>query len=189
MKKEIIFSNGYGKLVDYLLDLKYPLSLDKNFCVQYMFSNEQPINMNDTMLNEIKRVGKDFLIEINLNNGNINFIENDYEISSIKVDSKECIDILDKWHNKWCNVYRNLVKLYSPLIVDLSGGMDSRICFGLLLNSNIDKNNVIIKRNIPRDTSYKKNYDDWDISQDILKHFKYEERSNLSYSIIWAFNF
>jgi hypothetical protein len=180
-EKRNIFSNGYAKLVDYLLDLNCPLSLHKYFCVQYMFSNEQPINMNDTMLNEIKRVGKDFLIEINLNNGNTSFIEKDYEISSIKVDSKECIDILDKWHNKWCNVYRNLVKLYSPLIVDLSGGMDSRICFGLLLNSNIDKNNVIIKRNIPRDTSYKKNYDDWDISQEILDKFGYNDRSNYTY--------
>ena len=60
-----IFSNGYEKIVDYIIDLKYPLSLDKNFCVQYIFSNEEPINMNDTMINEIKRIGKDYTIEIN----------------------------------------------------------------------------------------------------------------------------
>ena len=41
-----ILSNGYQKIVDYVLNLKNcPLSLDKDFCVQYIFSNEEPINM------------------------------------------------------------------------------------------------------------------------------------------------
>ena len=176
-----VFSNGYEKLVDYLLKSNCSLSIDKNFCVQYIFSNEEPINMNDTMLNEIKRLGKDFLIEINKNDGKVSLIEKDYETNSIKVDSKEAINILDNWHNKWINLYRNLVKLKSPIIIDLSGGMDSRICFGLLLNSNIDKNNVIIKRNIPRENSYQKNYDDWDISQEVIKQYDYEDRSNLPF--------
>ena len=180
-EKQNIFSNGYETIVDYLLSLKYPLSIHKDFCIQYIFSNEQPINMNDTILNEIKRIGKDFSIEINLNDGKVNFIEKDYGVYTIKVHSKEAIDILDKWHNKWCNVYRNLVKLSSPIILDLSGGMDSRVCFGLFLNSNIDNNNVIIKRNVPNKTSYKKNYDDWDISQDIVNKFKLDNRCNLSY--------
>ena len=143
-----IFSNGFEKIVDYILDLKLPLSLDKNFCVQYIFSNEEPININDTMINEIKRIGNDYFIEINLE-GKVNIIEIDYEVNTIKADSKETCEILDKWHNKWCNAVRNLVKINSPIYIDLSGGMDSRICFGLFLNSNIDKNNVIIKRNIP----------------------------------------
>ena len=176
-----VFSNGYEKLVDYLLKSNCSLSIDKNFCVQYIFSNEEPINMNDTMLNEIKRLGKDFLIEINKNDGNVSLFEKDYEANSIKVDSKEAINIFDNWHNKWVNVYRNLVKLKSPIIIDLSGGMDSRICFGLFLNSNIDKNNVIIKRNIPRETSYQKNYDDWEISHEVIKQYDYEDRSNLPY--------
>ena len=165
-------------VLDYIIKLKYPLSLDKNFCIQYIFSNEEPINTTDTMINEIKRIGKDYTIEINFD-GKINFIENDYGVNSIKIDSKEAIEILDKWHNKWCNVFRNLVKLKSPLIFDLSGGMDSRICFGILLNSNIDKNNIIIKRNIPKKSSYKKNYEDWDISQEIVDKYKYNDRCNL----------
>ena len=176
-----VFSNGYEKLVDYLLKSNCSLSIDKNFCVQYIFSNEEPINMNDTMLNEIKRLGKDFLIEINKNDGNVSLFEKDYEANSIKVDSKEAINILDNLHNKWVNVYRNLVKLKSPIIIDLSGGMDSRICFGLFLNSNIDKNNVIIKRNIPRETSYQKNYDDWEISHEVIKQYDYEDRTNLPF--------
>jgi hypothetical protein len=180
-EKRNIFSNGYLKIVDYLLNNNCTLSIDKNFCVQYIFSNEEPINMNDTILKEIKRIGKDFIIKINLKDGDVNFIEKDYEINSIKVDKKETIDILDKWHNKWCNVYRNLVKIKSPLLIDLSGGMDTRICFGLLLNSNIDKNNIIIKRNVCKKISYQKNYDDWEISQEIVDKYKYNDRCNLQY--------
>ena len=175
-----IFSNGYEKIVDYIINSKFPLSLDKNFCIQYIFSNEEPINMNDTMINEIKRIDKDYTIEISLD-GKVNFIENDYEVNSIKVDTKEAIEILDRWHNKWCNILRNLVKLNSPIFTDLSGGMDTRICFGLLLNSNIDKNNIIIKRNVPRKSSYSKNYDDWDISQEIVDKYNYNDRSNIKY--------
>ena len=176
-----IFSNGYKTIVNYILDLKYTLTLDKNFCIQYIFSNEEPVNMNDTLLNEIKRIGKEFSVEIILDGGKVNFIEIDYEINSIKIDSKEAIDILDKWHNKWCNVYRNLVKSNSPLILDLSGGMDSRICFGIFLNSNIDKRNIIIKRNLPKQNSYAKNFDDWDISQEIVNKYKLEDRCNLKF--------
>ena len=132
------------------------------------------------MINDIKRIGKDYTIEICFD-GKINFIENDYGVNSIKIDSKEAIEILDKWHNKWCNVFRNLVKLKSPILTDLSGGMDTRMVFGLILNSNIDKNNIIIKRNIPIKSSYIKNYDDWDISQEILDKYKWADRSNFKY--------
>ena len=144
-----IFSNGFKKILDYIIDLKFCLTLDKKFCIHYIFSNEEPANINDTMVNEIKRIGKDYSIEISLD-GKIKFIEKDYEVNTIKIDTKEAIDIIHKWHNKWCNVFRNLVKLNSPILVDLSGGMDSRCCFGILLNSNIDKNNIIIKRNVPK---------------------------------------
>lgn len=182
-EERAIFSNGYQKIVDYVLNLKNcPLSVDKDFCVQYIFSNEEPINMYDTILKEIKRLGKEFTIEINRDNKKVNFIENDYEINSIKVDSKEVIDILDKWYNRWIIIYRKLVKMNSPILLDLSGGMDSRICFGFFLNSNIDKNNVIIKRNKPKATSYKKNYDDWDISQEIMDKFDYNDRCNLKFA-------
>jgi hypothetical protein len=175
-----IFSNGFEKIVDYIISLKLPLSLDKNFCVQYIFSNEEPININDTMISEIKRIGNDYYIEINPE-GKVDIIEIDYEVNTLKADSKETIEILDKWYIKWCKAIRNLVKINSPIYMDLSGGMDSRICFGLFLNSNIDKNNVIIKRNIPNPNSYEKNFRDWDLSQEIIDKYNFQDRSNVRY--------
>ena len=52
------------------------------------------------------------------------------------------------------------------------------MCFGILLNSNINKNNVIIKRNVPIKNTYLKNHDDWEISQEIIDKYEYNERSN-----------
>ena len=176
-----IFSNGYYKLVEYIQNLKYPLTLDKGYCIQYIFSNEEAINMNDTLLNEVKRIGKDFRIEIYKNDGNVVFTEINYKINTIKIDSEETIPILDKWYYKWCKVFRSLVKMNSPLIVDLSGGFDSRACFGMIMNSNIDKNNISVKRNKAKKTSYKKNYDDWEISGLILKEYNMEDRTNVKF--------
>lgn len=172
-----IFSNGFEVLFDYLIKLNLKLNFNRDFAAQYIFSNEEPINMNDTLISEISRLSKDIKVEIDLK-GNVNFQTIPYIINTIKLDSKEAIDILDTWYNKWCKVFRNLAKFNSPFLLDLSGGMDSRINFGILLNSNINKNNCIIKRNIPRKTSYKKNYDDWEISQAIVDKYDYNDRSN-----------
>lgn len=175
-----VFSNGFDILVDYLIKLNIKLNFYRDFAAQYIFSNEEPINMNDTLISEISRLSKDIKIIIDLK-GNVTFETIHYIINKVKLDSKEVIDVLDSWYNKWCKLFRNLAKYHSPFLIDLSGGMDSRINFGIFLNSNINKNNCIIKRNIPTKISYKKNYDDWDISQEILDKFGYNDRSNYTY--------
>ena len=55
------------------------------------------------------------------------------------------------------------------------------MCFGLLLNSNIDKNNIIIRRNLWKKSSYEKNYVDWDKSQEIIDKYNYKDRSNIKH--------
>ena len=61
-----IFSNAFEKLVDYLLTKKEKLTFDLKYATQYIFSNEEPINLNDTLINEIKRLSKEIRVEINL---------------------------------------------------------------------------------------------------------------------------
>ena len=175
-----IFSNAFEKLVDYLLTKKEKLTFDLKYATQYIFSNEEPINLNDTLINEIKRLSKEIRVEINLK-GEVNFINIDYEMNSVLLNSKEAIQILDEWYIKWVKVFRNIGKNYSPFLIDLSGGFDSRMCFGILLNANINKNNIIIKRNIPHENSYAKNLEDYEISEEIIKAFNFEDRSNILY--------
>jgi hypothetical protein len=131
-----IFSNAFEKLVDYLLTKKEKVTFDLKYATQYIFSNEEPINLNDTLINEIKRLSKEIRVEINVK-GEVNFINIDYEMNSVFLNSKEAIQILDEWYIKWVKVFRNIGKNYSPFLIDLSGGFDSRMCFGILLNANI----------------------------------------------------
>ena len=175
-----VFSNGYDILVDYLIKSNLKLTFNRDFAAQYIFSNEEPININDTLIKEISRLAKNIKVEIDLK-GNIELKKINYIINTIKLDTKEAIDILDTWYNKWCKVFRNLAKYHSPFLLDLSGGFDSRMLFGIFLNSNINKNNIIIKRNVPKKISYSKNYDDWEISQEIIDKYDYNDRSNNKY--------
>ena len=175
-----VFSNGYDILVDYLIKSNLKLTFNRDFAAQYIFSNEEPININDTLIKEISRLAKNIKIEIDLK-GNIELKKINYIINTIKLDTKEAIDILDTWHNKWCKVFRNLAKFHFLIIFDLFGCFDSRMLFGIFLNSNINKNNIIIKRNVPKKISYSKNYDDWEISQEIIDKYDYNDRSNNKY--------
>jgi hypothetical protein len=175
-----VFSNGYDILVDYLIKSNLKLTFNRDYATQYIFSNEEAVNINDTLIKEISRLAKNIKVEIDLK-GNIEFRKINYIINTIKLDTKEAIDILDTWYNKWCKVFRNLAKYHSPFLLDLSGGFDSRMLFGIFLNSNINKNNIIIKRNVPKKISYSKNYDDWEISQEIIDKYDYNDRSNNKY--------
>ena len=175
-----VFSNGYDILVDYLIKSNLKLTFNRDYATQYIFSNEEAVNINDTLIKEISRLAKNIKVEIDFK-GNIELKKINYIINTIKLDTKEAIDILDSWHNKWCKAFRNLAKFHSPLLFDLSGGFDSRMLFGILLNSNINKNNIIIKRNAPKKNGYSKNYDDWEISQEIIDKYNYSDRSNYKY--------
>ena len=175
-----VFSNGYDILVDYLIKSNLKLTFNRDYATQYIFSNEEAVNINDTLIKEISRLAKNIKVEIDFK-GNTELKIINYIINTIKLDTKEAIDILDTWYNKWCKVFRNLAKYHSPFLLDLSGGFDSRMLFGIFLNSNINKNNIIIKRNVPKKISYSKNYDDWEISQEIIDKYDYNDRSNNKY--------
>jgi hypothetical protein len=53
--------------------------------------------------------------------------------------------IIDQWVDKWGYILRSLNKKTSNIYSDLSGGFDSRITLSILLNSNINLNNILIK--------------------------------------------
>ena len=67
--------------------------------------------MNDILIIEISRISKEKKIEIDYK-GNVIFKIIDYQINTIKLNSKESIEILDKLYIKWCNVFRNIAKFH-----------------------------------------------------------------------------
>ena len=65
-----VFSNGYDILVDYLIKSNLKLTFNRDYATQYIFSNEEAVNINDTLIKEISRLAKNIKIEIDLK-GNI----------------------------------------------------------------------------------------------------------------------
>lgn len=166
-------SNSFMRLVKYLVNKGVHLTLNKRYAIQYVYSNEEPMSFDATLVNEICVVPNWFTIFLD-KSGKINFKKNNYHINEYTMDDENGLSIIDKWYEKWINVYRNIAKSDYEILLDLSGGFDSRISFSIFNNANIDKNRVIIHSNRGDMSKYEKTYEDWEIASEILKTYKYD---------------
>lgn len=71
-------------------------------------------------------------------------IHKNYQENSLEPDSKEFFASLDMWYFKWTKFIRNLKKKTNNVMVDLTGGFDSRITFLLFLGANINLDEIFI---------------------------------------------
>ena len=81
-------------------------------------------------------------IQIIISNNTINYQLRDYKENSIKLDSEEGFNVLDKWFYKWTALFRNIKLHTNNISVDLSGGFDSRVIFMLMAESGINLNDI-----------------------------------------------
>ena len=58
-----------------------------------------------------------------------------WQENSVRIDSQEGIALLDKWFALWTGLFRRLADITPNIEADLSGGMDSRISFLLMMKS------------------------------------------------------
>ena len=68
-----------------------------------------------------------------------------YNENTIPLESEEGMQIIDKWIDKWANIFRSLKKQTNNIIFDISGGFHSRAVLSILLNSNIDIKEILMK--------------------------------------------
>ena len=68
----------------------------------------------------------------------------DYKENSISFESEEGLKIIDKWADKWSYILHSLKKQTNNIMIDLSGGFDTRTVFSILLSSGIDMNEIFI---------------------------------------------
>ena len=97
------------------------------------------------MIKEITKLQNDIYITIDIKEkklklSNIKRIEN-----TIPFGSKESLKIIDKWVDKWGYIIRSLKKKTDNISADLSGGFDTRTVLSILLNSNINLNEILMK--------------------------------------------
>lgn len=137
-------SNSFYKLLENLKNKSKYISINKRYIEQYTQSPLHSHSLYNTLINEILILpfGKDIKIKDN----KVLFIDKNIELQTVSILSKEGIDIINNWINKWTNIVRPILNSNYHIQIDLSGGFDSRIIFALLYYSgiNLNKENINI---------------------------------------------
>ncbi|MGN0093009.1 MAG: hypothetical protein ACI37V_01005 [Methanobrevibacter sp.] len=137
-------SNSFLKLVEYLKNIK-KITLNKDYANSFMASGFCSMVYKETLINEIEAIPRNYIININKDNKEVNFEKIDYEEKTIPINSVEGLKTLDKWFYKWIKIIRKIKSKSNHLAFELTGGFDSRMIFTLPLSANIDLNKIQIK--------------------------------------------
>lgn len=134
-------SNSWQYLVDYI-KYRYAISLNRDYA-NHMFVIELASHaLSETMVNEIRILPGNVVVNINIMNKSMSMEQIEYEENKYLPDSEVGLTILDRWFCRWTKVIRCIKEKTNNIIVDLSGGMDSRITFLLALCSGINLNEI-----------------------------------------------
>lgn len=163
-------SNSFFMLSDYLKD-KFVINLNSDYANALIPATPCSNFFKETLVEEIQILPHDYIIQIDINNASLEYTKIDYEEKTIPVDSKECLDILDKWYYRWVNVFNYLYENANNMQFSLSGGFDSRVLLTLLMSSDVDLNNINILTFISEKPSFK---DDYAIASEMAKGFGFE---------------
>lgn len=178
-KKEDYFaiSNSFIKLVEYLKD-KYSLSVNFDFAKTLLAVDLSSFSINETLINEITIIPNNYIILIKKDTKILSYTKNELDYNTIPIDTKEGLQVLDSWFERWVNIIRNLKANTDEIYIDLSGGFDTRILFTLILSSNIDLNRVKII-SIKDDKHTHK--EDYEIASQIAKKYDFNIISEKNY--------
>ena len=159
-------SNSFLKLVEFL---KHDFELTLNFdYAQGLFTSGLCSHVyEETLVNEIIALPRNFIVNIDKVENVVSFDKIDFEEKTIDLDTKEGLDILDNWFYKYINIIRSIKAKTNNIIIDLSGGFDSRIVFIFALCSNIDLNKVKIGSMTHK--TNKSIQEDYEIASEIAK--------------------
>ncbi len=158
-------SNSFLKLVEYL-KYNHPISFNKDFADAFLFAPLSSFVLNETLINEIEMLPDNCDIIIDKKDKSITYNKIDYQEYTLYLDSKEGMDVLDKWYDKWINILRFIRSKTNDIVFELSGGLDTRIIAALWLSANINLNKIEIR-------SYLRSPEDLRIASLIANNFKF----------------
>lgn len=167
-ENEFIISNSFFKLVNYVKE-DYTITLNKEYADAFIAADFCSLIYEETLVNEIRLLPKNYELSIEIPSKKINFNEINYNENTISLDSKEGMDILDSWFNRWIKIIRSIKKRSNNFTFDLSGGFDSRLMLTLMLSSNINLNDIHI--NSINDSRHE---EDYEIASSIADTFGFE---------------
>ena len=136
-------SNSFLLLEEYLIG-NQNLTFNQKFADNLIIEGLCSSSIYETMINEITLLPPNAFLTINIKEKKLNIFYNDYKENSIPFDTKEGLNIIDKWVDKWGYIIRSLKKQTDNISCDLSGGFDTRATLSVLLNSGINLNQLLI---------------------------------------------
>jgi len=163
-------SNSFLLLEEYLIG-KQNFTLNKDFSDNLAISYLCTASLYETMINEIMLIPSNAYIVLNIKKRTFKIHYIDYKENSIPFESEEGLKIIDKWVDKWSYIFHSLKEKTNNIMLDLSGGFDTRTVLAILLNSGIDMNGIFV--NSKNDTLYT-HEQDFKIASIISKKFRFK---------------
>lgn len=130
-------SNSFLLLQEYLVG-KQNLSLNKCFADNLIVTPYCSYSIDETLINEINQIPSNAFIVINTVRKEFKIDYINYNENSISLESKEGLELIDNWFDRWVYIFRSLKKKTNNYSSNLSGGFDTRTILTILLNSGIE---------------------------------------------------
>ena len=136
-------SNSFNHLLDYL-KTKFELSLNKGYALA-LFAEEHRVTVyGETIINEISWLDRRAQLHIDAETAELSFNLRCLEEKTIPINTEEGLMILDTWHDKWASLVRGASELWGgDLMVDISGGYDTRMVLAPVLSSGADLSGIV----------------------------------------------
>ena len=142
-KNFFALSNSFLLLQEYLIGLQN-FSLNKDFANHLIVTNLCSYSIDETLINEIKQIPSNAFIIINTEKKSIKIDYINYQENTIPLESKEGLELIDNWVDKWGYIFRSLEKQTDNICGDLSGGFDTRTTLAIILNSGVEMDKLHI---------------------------------------------
>ena len=136
-------SNSFNHLLDYL-KTRFELSLNKDYAIALLSEDHSVTVYGETIINEISWLDRRTQLHIDTETAELSFDMRHLEEKTVPIDSAEGLRILDTWHDKWASLVRGAAESWGgELMVDLSGGFDTRMVLAPVLSSGTDLSRIV----------------------------------------------
>ncbi|MCR5344073.1 MAG: hypothetical protein K6E70_12015 [Butyrivibrio sp.] len=163
-------SNSFMMLMDYL-KCKHTLTINEKYADAFLASGLCVYSFDETLINEISVIDRNAEIYIDITKRVLSMEVVNTEENTISIGTKEGIKQLDLWYEKWSSVIYGLISRDEQVIVDLTGGFDSRMVFTLFLHPEINLSRVMIKSDNDKRYTHE---EDYAIASKIKEKFGFE---------------
>ena len=167
-------SNSFLYLVNYLSN-NNSLSFNYDYAKAFLGPPVSSLVFKETMVKEIQMLPKNAFVDITISTKEMSINSFDQSSHNIRLDSKEAIDIIDQWHQKWNSFFNFIIGDNVQHRFRLSGGKDSRVVLSCFCAPLLNFDNVNIFTATDNLSTHK---DDFDISTEISKIYNFKINGN-----------